>query len=118
YGALHFRSALMANSALEISNSAAKTLSEAIIVCLALTWLNPHVYLETVLLIGSISTAYNHPWIFGAGAISASFVFFFSLGYGSSLIAKRFNNISTWRIIDLLMAAIMWLIAYQLIFAL
>ena len=58
------------------------SLRTAVAACLAFTWLNPHVYLDTLVLIGSVASQYGNRLIFGLGAITSSFVFFFSLGYG------------------------------------
>ena len=114
-GVYHLKSALSTNEGLSISGSASKTLREALFICLALTWLNPHVYVETVFLIGSVASAYDQPWVFGAGAVSASFFFFFFLGYASKSLSKYLAKRGTWRVIDAVMAAIMFSIAYHLI---
>lgn len=82
---------------------------------LALTWLNPHVYLDTVALIGSIAAQYDDQVRFGAGAVLASFVFFFSLGYGAHLLAPIFVRPKAWRILDVIIGTIMWAIALQLL---
>ena len=81
----------------------------AIATCLALTFLNPHVYLDTVLLIGGLSGQYDGSarTAFGAGAVISSFVWFFSLGYGARLLAPVFAKPVAWRVLDLLIAAIM-----------
>ena len=62
------------------------SLREAVIICLLLTWLNPHVYLDTVILLGVASTQYSDNTYFAVGAISASFIFFYSLGFGARLL--------------------------------
>ncbi len=81
----------------------------AIATCLALTFLNPHVYLDTVLLIGGLSGQYDGSAriAFGAGAVISSFVWFFCLGYGARLLAPVFAKPVAWRVLDLLIAAIM-----------
>jgi L-lysine exporter family protein LysE/ArgO len=83
----------------------------------AFTWLNPHVYLDTVGLIGAISTQYDGALriMFGAGAISASFVFFFGLGYGARWLAPLLQTARAWRFLDALIGAVMWLLAAKLI---
>jgi len=83
----------------------------------AFTWLNPHVYLDTVGLIGAISTDFPEElrWIYGAGAISASFVFFFSLGYGARLLAPIMSSARAWRILDVIIGLTMWAIAWYLL---
>jgi L-lysine exporter family protein LysE/ArgO len=81
-----------------------------------LTWLNPHVYLDTVVLVGSLAAQSADPWVFGAGAISASFVFFFSLGYGARFLSPVFQNPRAWQILDVVIALVMWSIAYGFLF--
>ncbi len=90
-----------------------QTLNKLII----LTFLNPHVYLDTVLLIGIVSLQYEqmNAWIFGCGAALASIIFFCSLGFGASAISPFFNNRLAWRIFDGLIAGIMFLICFQLV---
>ena len=86
---------------------------------LALTWLNPHVYLDTMLLVGSASARFGG-WeraAFGLGAMVASFVFFFSLGYGARKLAPVFARPAAWRVLDLVVAAVMFAIAARLAIA-
>ena len=91
------------------------TLPAAVLTCLALTWLNPHVYLDTVVLLGSIAVQSPQPEVFGIGAILASFVFFFSLGYGARLLAPFFARPRAWQVLDIGIAAVMFSIAFGLI---
>ena len=96
----------------ESSDSLIKTLG----ICLAFTVLNPHVYLDTVILLGSISTQYApDEWLFATGAISASFTFFFALGFGARILLPWFTKPLSWRILDGLIAMVMWSIAIVLI---
>lgn len=83
----------------------------------AFTWLNPHVYLDTVGLIGAISTDFpvQQRWFYGTGAVVASFVFFFSLGYGARLLAPIMSSASAWRVLDLIIGLVMFGIAFYLI---
>ena len=90
-------------------------LRAALLTCLALTWLNPHVYLDTVVLLGSVSAQYADKLGFGAGAVSASFVFFFGLGYGARGLAPVFRRPGSWRVLDLVVGLTMWAIAGKLI---
>ena len=83
YGALNFASAIRGGSSLASEGANAPKLSKAIGTCLVLTWLNPHVYLDTVVLLGGISATYDNSWIFAIGAVCASFTFFFPFGNGS-----------------------------------
>jgi L-lysine exporter family protein LysE/ArgO len=87
--------------------------------CAAFTFLNPHVYLDTVMLVGSLSAAYDpHEASYGLGAMAASFVWFFSLGYGARLLAPLFQQPSAWRVLDALIALVMILLATKLAFGL
>ncbi|MEM6636377.1 MAG: LysE/ArgO family amino acid transporter [Pseudomonadota bacterium] len=117
YGALALRNATKGGESLEASEVDSGSLVRTIMTCLALTWLNPHVYLDTVVLLGSISTQYgDRSHIFGLGAITASFVFFFTLGYGAAILRPLFARPVAWRILDIAVALIMWGIAAKLIF--
>jgi L-lysine exporter family protein LysE/ArgO len=85
---------------------------KAISICLAFTFLNPHVYLDTVVLVGALAAAWQgqERLIFAAGAISASFVWFFALGYGARLLGPLFEKQISWQILDALIAIVMaWL---------
>ncbi len=116
YGALSFRSALKSSGALDPTAKAVGSLRVALLTCLALTWLNPHVYLDTVLLLGSVSTQYpGHQFAFGTGAVISSFTFFFSLGYGAALLRPFFAKPSSWRILEVVVGITMWAIAAKLI---
>lgn len=116
YSFLSFRSAFTENHALEASAETKYSLTKAIAMCLAFTWLNPHVYLDTVVLLGSISTQYQpNQMLFGAGAVTASFVFFFSLGYGARFLAPMFKNPRAWKVLEFIVGVIMASIAISLI---
>lgn len=106
-----------APEAMTLSNQKATSLKQAIGICLAFTFLNPHVYLDTVLLLGSISTKYsgNAKLVFAVGAMLGSFVWFFSLGYGARILQPIFAKPRAWRILDGLIALVMTLIAISLI---
>ena len=114
YGALSLRSAIKGGEHLE-AKGPSQTLTKALLTCLALTWLNPHVYLDTMLLIGSISVQYDAKIAFGFGAAAARFVFFFTLGYGARLLAPGFANPLSWRILDVIICAVIWSIAISLL---
>jgi L-lysine exporter family protein LysE/ArgO len=88
-----------------------------LLACLAFTWLNPHVYLDTVVLVGSISTKYGQQgrWVFGFGAMAASLVWFFALAYGARLLAPIFKKPLAWRVLDALIALVMLSIAVSLV---
>lgn len=116
YGFMNARSAWRGGAVLEIEGHPAQSLPQAILTLTALTWLNPHVYLDTVVLIGSISAQYPDRLAFGAGATLASFTFFFALGYGARLLRPLFARPSSWRVLDALIALTMWAIAVKLLF--
>lgn len=82
---------------------------------LALTYLNPHVYIDTVLLLGSIANQFEERWLFGLGAMTASFVWFFSLGFGAAWLGKFVKNPMFWRVLDVFIAAVMISIAAMLL---
>lgn len=117
YGAANMRSALRSSETLASGNSAEKqSLKAAVLTCFALTWLNPHVYLDTIMLLGSISTQFSgFEFMFAAGAILASFLFFFSLGYGAKWLRPLFAKPSAWRILEAIIAFVMWGIAARLL---
>ncbi len=91
----------------------------AITACLAFTYLNPHCWLDTVVLLGSISAQQPDGlrWWFGAGACSASVAWFFALGYGARLLAPLFARPLAWRVLDAAIAAVMWGIAASIALA-
>ncbi|MFL4472022.1 LysE/ArgO family amino acid transporter [Tateyamaria armeniaca] len=116
YGWLNARSAWRGGSVLTTAGAETQSLRQAILTLLALTFLNPHVYLDTVVLIGSISSQYEDKVLFGAGATLASFTFFFALGYGARLLAPVFANPRAWRVLDAIIALTMWAIALKLLY--
>ncbi|MCD2443317.1 LysE/ArgO family amino acid transporter [Agromyces sp. SYSU K20354] len=87
---------------------ARSTLTVAVLTCLALTWLNPHVYLDTVFLLGSVANTHGDGrWAFAAGAGVASIVWFFGLAYGARLLGRVLASHRAWRILDALIAVVM-----------
>lgn len=115
YGALRARDAMTGSAqALAAANDGASGtigLKGAILACAVMTWGNPHVYLDTVLLLGSFSLPYlgmEKLW-FAIGAMTASFVFFACLGYGAQLLAPVMHSAWAWRVLDSLTAVIMFL---------
>jgi L-lysine exporter family protein LysE/ArgO len=117
YGLLSFRSAWKSRHSLVPSDIKSTSLSKSMATCLAFTWLNPHVYLDTIVLLGSISTQFTGQtqW-FAFGATSSSFVFFFALGYGASLLRPIFARPGSWQLLEILIGCIMWAIALKLVF--
>jgi L-lysine exporter family protein LysE/ArgO len=119
YGARNLYSASRSTEALAAGDARASNLTQTLAMCLALTWLNPHVYLDTVLLLGAISTRFpGEQASFGAGAMTGSFLFFFALGYGATALRPIFASPGSWRALEALMALTMWTIALKLIISL
>ncbi|NHQ73760.1 amino acid transporter [Roseovarius gahaiensis] len=114
YGARNFIAAWSGREVLE-AGAAAGGLRRALLTCLALTWLNPHVYLDTVVLLGSVSAQYDDTLAFGAGAVTASFTFFFALGFGARGLAPLFRRPASWRVLDAGVGLTMWVIAAKLL---
>ena len=92
----------------------APRLRAAVVQAVALTWLNPHVYLDTVFLMGSIGAANPLPWVFAAGAITGSIVWFTGRGYGARLAAPLLSRPRAWQVLDVLIGLTMLTIALQL----
>ncbi|MBO6719263.1 MAG: amino acid transporter [Rhizobiaceae bacterium] len=119
YAALAFRRAIRPD-VLKAAKSGEADLGAAIAACLAFTFLNPHVYLDTVLLVGSVSATYEgaERLAFGIGAVTASFVWFFGLGYGARLLQPLFARPSAWRVLDVAIGIVMAAIAISLLLSL
>lgn len=115
YGLRSARAAWRGGEALQASAGAAPALGPTLATLAALTWLNPHVWLDTVVLIGSISSAQPDRLGFALGAMSGSFLFFFSLGFGARLLAPLFARPVSWRVLEAGVALVMWTIAATLI---
>lgn len=117
YGISAARRAASGNGSMEISEVGAGSFMKAITSCLAFTFLNPHVYLDTVVLLGSIAAQYGEDlkWAFAAGALTASVLWFTGLGFGARLLLPIFQNPRAWRILDSLIALVMWAIALTLV---
>ena len=117
YGLLSLRNARRA-TVLE-ADGTAPSRSGALTTVLALTWLNPHVYLDTVLLVGSLANQHGPDgrWWFTVGAATASVAWFTTLGYGARLLAPLFARPATWRVLDVAIAIVMFGIAATLVLA-
>lgn len=116
YGTKRLWAACLGRYNVEI-NGEAKSLLSVLTSLAAVTWLNPHVYLDTMVLLGAISVQYDklsEKIIFAIFAASASFIFFFSLGYGAKLLAPYFKSIKVWTFLDIAIAFIMYAIAFGL----
>ncbi|MFD1747104.1 LysE/ArgO family amino acid transporter [Rhizobium helianthi] len=119
YGTRSLLSAMRHSNGMLVAEGAGLPLVKVMGTCLAFTWLNPHVYLDTVVLVGTISTRFpGEELIFAAGASTASFVFFLSLGYGARLLRPIFAKPQAWRVLELVIGIIMWSIAISLLFRL
>ena len=114
YGARSFRAAWQGGEALRPEGNRA-TLVRTFAVIAALTWLNPHVWLDTVVLLGTVSAQWPDPGAFGLGAMTGSFLFFFTLGYGARLLAPVFARPRAWQVLELGIGVLMWSIALALI---
>ncbi|MFY3200532.1 LysE/ArgO family amino acid transporter [Achromobacter xylosoxidans] len=116
YAARSLRSALRNHGSLTPSGRQAAGLGATLATCLAFTWLNPHVYLDTMVLLGSISSQYEgHKAAFALGAMAASFTFFFTLGFGARLLRPVFASQTAWRVLDVLVGIAMLAIALKLV---
>lgn len=116
YGFTRFR-AVFSDHTIETEAHGPETLQAAILTTLAVSLLNPHVYLDTLLLIGSVSSSVpdaQRP-LFAMGAASASGIWFFCLCYGGTYLAPLFSRPLAWKVLDLLIGCIMWTIAGSLI---
>ncbi|MFD1806690.1 LysE/ArgO family amino acid transporter [Pasteurella oralis] len=118
YGANAFRSAYQGNSVVQLEQRNAQTQSvlKAIFTTLMITLLNPHVYLDTVVIIGGIAgtLTLEQKGFFLLGALSVSGLWFFSLGYSARLFIPLFQRPVTWRILDIVIGFVMWGIAISL----
>ena len=116
YGLLSFHRALRPG-ALAPAERVPAGLAATVATCLALTFLNPHVYLDTVVLIGALSS--RHPGAgaiaFGAGAGLASVIWFYGLGYGARLASRIFARPMAWRLLDTLIGVVMLVLAARLV---
>ncbi|WNZ57397.1 LysE/ArgO family amino acid transporter [Microbulbifer sp. MKSA007] len=118
YGAIAFRSAFT-NKGLGEQKEWMKSRRSALITAVALTLLNPHAYVDTVVLIGSVGAQYagNGTWFFVLGACSASLLWFTLLSVGGSMMQPLFKNPRTWQVLDVLVGIMMWTIAISLLWA-
>ena len=116
YGLLHFIQAYKAEQSLRGTREESSSLWKSLLICLGLTWLNPHVYLDTVLLIGAVAAQFQPDLLqFALGASLASMLFFFGLGYGAAYLQPLFQQPRAWQVLDVLIGIVMWVIAMQLI---
>jgi L-lysine exporter family protein LysE/ArgO len=109
YGAQAARRAL-SPTAMAATDGERLSLGAALAMCAAFSWLNPHVYLDTVVLLGSLASQHGHGgrWLFGLGAACASFAWFYSLGFGARHLAPVFAKPGAWRLLDSAICLIMF----------
>jgi len=119
YGLIRLKAVFKSDSALEIDSSRSKDLIPTLSILFILTFANPHVYLDTMILIGSISQQFSGDYkiAFAFGASLASFIFFFSLAYGAKLLIPIMQSPNSWRKLDFLIAVVMFIISIKLAYA-
>ncbi|GAB3622094.1 LysE family transporter [Mariniluteicoccus endophyticus] len=116
YAVLAFRRALQSERLETDTGGAGMTLRRAVLTVLAFTWLNPHVYLDTVVLLGSVANSHpGHRWAFAVGAGIGSILWFTGLGYGARALSRVFARPRAWRILDLVIGLIMLVLGVRLL---
>ena len=114
YGSTSLRR-FMKNESLKAAEAGSGTLTQTVLTVLALTYLNPHVYLDTVIFIGGIANQFQEDkWFFVMGAVTASFVWFFGLGFGAKKASVLVSKPTFWKILDIFIAAVMFSLAITL----
>lgn len=117
YGALRFKAALAGGEALVPAAGSGASLGRVLWTCVLLSWANPHVYLDAVVLMGSISAQYApYGWAFGIAAACGSLTFFAALGFGARLLAPLFARPQAWVVLEVVVGLTMWAIAAALVF--
>lgn len=117
YGFRALKAAFTGGDGLTAASGEGQGLRATLLTIAAFTWLNPHVWLDTVVLLGSVSAQYPGQALgFAAGAMTASFAFFFSLGYGARLLAPLFARPRAWQVLDVVVGLTMWSLAASLAF--
>ena len=117
YGALRFRAAYLGDYSLELGEGR-QSLKKTLMTLAGFTFLNPHVYLDTIGLIGAVSAQYDADslrYAFATGASIGSLVFFCSLGFGARILAPVMGSSKAWRVLDVLVGVTMWTIAALLV---
>jgi len=99
-----------------VQTSARTAALPVVLTCLALTWLNPHVYLDTVFLLGTVANTHGDSrWLFALGAMSASVVWFFGLAFGARYLSRWLSTPRAWRILDAIIAVVMIALGVSLV---
>ncbi|WP_105244985.1 LysE/ArgO family amino acid transporter [Psychrobacter sp. Marseille-P5312] len=114
YGLQSLYASVRLSQALTVEGQVVSSLKKALLLCFGFTWLNPHVYLDTLVLVGMVSTGASSKVVFAAGAVSASFFFFFALAYGARLLKPLFTKPKAWNILDALVGILMLYLAWHL----
>jgi L-lysine exporter family protein LysE/ArgO len=115
YGAMALRNAWRGGQSLKDDGQEGLTKKQAVLICLALTWGNPHVYLDTLALMGAVSAPYAEKVAFAFGGSLASISFFIALGYGARYLRPIFATPMAWRLLDVVIGCVMWAIALSLV---
>lgn len=115
YGLKSLYASVTISHAMTTSDVHIRSLKKVLLLCFAFTWLNPHVYLDTLVPVGMVSTGATNKAIFVLGAVSASFIFFFSLGYGARLLSPIFAKPKAWNILDALVGILLVGLAVNLV---
>lgn len=117
YSIMALRRAMKPEDSLNLSKGHSVSLAKALFTVAAFTWLNPHVYIDTVLLMGTAASAqpYSLRPIFGIGASAASFVWFFALGYAARFLQPIFQHPRSWQRLDILTGSVMLFLAFLLL---
>ena len=114
YGLMSLYASVTKSHALTADGQVVSSLKKSLLLCFGFTWLNPHVYLDTLVLVGMVSTGASSKVWFAIGAVSASFVFFFSFGYGAKLLSPLFAKPKAWNVLDAFVGVIMLVLAWKL----
>nr|WP_220224989.1 LysE/ArgO family amino acid transporter [Gilliamella sp. ESL0443] len=119
YGFNAFKSAVIGDSSMQVDSAEQRksSLTKVILSTIAVTLLNPHVYLDTVVIVGGIAGTFSteQKWAFLIGAVCVSFIWFFGIGYGARLLTPLFRQKRMWVILDSVVGLVMFYIAYRLI---
>lgn len=117
YGSQSFISMFKQSGALKESDSSATSIKRTLMITFAITFLNPHVYIDTVVILGAIGgkLALVEKWMFLAGALTCSLIWFFGVGYGAGFLAPYFAKRRVWQILDFITGVIMYAIAISLV---
>lgn len=114
YGLQSLYASATKSHAISSSGAVISSLKKSLLLCIGFTWLNPHVYLDTLVLVGMVSTGAANKAAFTVGAVSASIIWFFTLGFGARLLSPLFAKPKSWNILDALVGILMLYLAWHL----